>query len=84
VRAESSDLTLVARPNASPSPSLHFGIELADPGSVRRLLARLSAENIKTGELFEGETRVAFHCWDPDGYQVEVFANRSGTEPIDW
>jgi hypothetical protein len=30
-----------------------------------------------------GEKRVAFHCWDPDGYQVEVFANRSGTEPID-
>jgi hypothetical protein len=40
--AHDFDLTLVARPNVSPSPALHFGIKVADPGSVRRLLPRLS------------------------------------------
>jgi hypothetical protein len=50
---------------------------------VRQLLAALSEANVKTGELFEGERRVAFLCWDPDVYQVEVFSDRSGTEPID-
>jgi catechol 2,3-dioxygenase-like lactoylglutathione lyase family enzyme len=67
------DLTLVVEPDVSPSPSLHFGIRVADPDSVRRLLVRLSSENIETGELFESDSRVAFHCQDPDGYRVEVF-----------
>ena len=30
-------------------------------------------EDVQTGELFASEDRVAFHCVDPDGYQVEVF-----------
>jgi hypothetical protein len=71
------DLTLVARPNVSPSPSLHFGIRAADPDSVQGLLRQLAAKNVKTGDLFESDSPVAFHCWDPDGYQLEVFAEKS-------
>jgi hypothetical protein len=40
---------------------------------LRRLSTRLAAEKVRTGEVYEGESRVAFHCWDPDGYQLEVF-----------
>ena len=72
--ADDFDVTLVVQPDVSPSPSLHFGIRVADAGAVRRLLARLSAANVETGELFESESRVAFQCWDPDGYRVEVFS----------
>ena len=71
------DLTLVAQPDVSPATSLHFGIRVDDAGSVRRLLSRLAAEDVRTGRLFEGEHRVAFHCWDPDGYRLEIFADRS-------
>jgi len=69
-------LTLVGRPTVSPPTSLHFGIGLADAESVRRLLVRLMRENVQTGELFESQDRVAFHCADPDGYRVEVFWKR--------
>jgi catechol 2,3-dioxygenase-like lactoylglutathione lyase family enzyme len=77
------DLTLVAQATVSPSPSLHFGIELSDTDAVRRLLARLQQEDVQIGELFEGESRVAFHCVDPDGYRVEVFsrAQRESSMP---
>jgi len=75
--ADDFDLRLVARPNVSPSASLHFGIRAADPDSVRSLLTQLTAENVKTGDLFEGDGRIAFHYWDPDGYQVEVFSEKS-------
>jgi hypothetical protein len=71
--ADDFDLTLVAASGVSPSPSLHFGIRVANPQSARRLLRQLSVKGVKTRELFESEERVAFHCWDPDGYQVEVF-----------
>jgi hypothetical protein len=33
----------------------------------------LADEDVRVGELFESESRVAFHCVDPDGYQAEVF-----------
>jgi hypothetical protein len=56
----------------APAPSLHFGSELADADSVQRLVARLLREDVQTGELFDSEERVAFHCVDPDGYPVEV------------
>jgi catechol 2,3-dioxygenase-like lactoylglutathione lyase family enzyme len=70
------DLTLAARPMVSPSssPSLHFGIKVADADSVRRLRVRLARESVQTGDLFESESRVAFQCVDPDGYQLEVFS----------
>jgi hypothetical protein len=71
--ADGLDLTLVARPVVSPSSSIHFGIKVADADSVRRSLARLADEDVRVGELFESESRVAFHCVDPDGYQAEVF-----------
>jgi catechol 2,3-dioxygenase-like lactoylglutathione lyase family enzyme len=71
--ADGFDVTLARRPDISPPSSLHFGIRLADPDSVHRLLTRLSAENVETGELFASHHRVAFHCFDPDGYRVEVF-----------
>lgn len=55
--AEGFDLTLAAGPNVSPSASLHFGVRVADPDSVRRLRARLSGENVEVGELFESDDR---------------------------
>jgi catechol 2,3-dioxygenase-like lactoylglutathione lyase family enzyme len=67
------DLTLVARPGVSAPRSLHFGVRVGDAESVRRLLTRLVRESVETGDLFESDRRVAFHCSDPDGYQVEVF-----------
>jgi lactoylglutathione lyase len=67
------DLTLVPRPDASPSSSFHFGIDGRDADAVRRLRGRLSTEDVRTGDLFVSDSRVAFHCWDPDGYHVEVF-----------
>jgi hypothetical protein len=54
-------LTLVARPKVSPTTSLHFGIRLADIESVRGLRARLAQEDVQTGDIFEGENKVAFH-----------------------
>jgi catechol 2,3-dioxygenase-like lactoylglutathione lyase family enzyme len=71
--ANGFDLTLVARSDSAPSPTFHFGIGVADPSEVSWLLARLSVDGVQTGELYESDDRVAFHCWDPDGYQVEVF-----------
>jgi catechol 2,3-dioxygenase-like lactoylglutathione lyase family enzyme len=71
------DLTLVGRPEVSPPASLHFGIRVADPESVRRVRSMLAAADVETGDLFEGERRVAFHCSDPDGYRLEVFADRN-------
>jgi catechol 2,3-dioxygenase-like lactoylglutathione lyase family enzyme len=57
VDAGDFDLTLVAQADVSPPRSLHFGVRVGDPA----------------GELFDSDRRVAFHCTDPDGYQVEVF-----------
>jgi hypothetical protein len=54
-------------------PLASLRIEVVDAESMRQLLDRLSAEDVETGELFENDGRVALHCWDPHGYQVEVF-----------
>jgi hypothetical protein len=67
------DVTLAVRADVAPPPSLHFGIRLAEPDAVRRLRERLASANVRTGDVYESESRVAFHCWDADGYQVEVY-----------
>jgi catechol 2,3-dioxygenase-like lactoylglutathione lyase family enzyme len=71
--ADGFDLTLAPGPMAPPPSSLHFGIRVRDAGSVRRLLERLTAENVPAGDLYEAASKVAFHCTDPDGYRIEIF-----------
>jgi hypothetical protein len=67
--ADGFDVTLARRLDVSPPSTLHFGIRLADPDSVHRLLTRLSAENVETGELFTSHHRVGFHCFDPSAIE---------------
>jgi catechol 2,3-dioxygenase-like lactoylglutathione lyase family enzyme len=66
--ADDFDLTLVARPNVSPSPSIHFGIRVADPDTVRRLLTRLSLENARRGITnpvgFEPSGALVYRHWN--------------------
>ncbi len=76
--ADDFDMTLAPGPVVSPPSSLHFGIRVADAESVRRLLERLIEDGVQAGDLYDGGSRVAFQCADPDGYRVEVFWSVGG------
>jgi catechol 2,3-dioxygenase-like lactoylglutathione lyase family enzyme len=50
----------------------HFGFEMESPDEVRRLRARLVADEVELVEDEDAETYVGFKCLDPDGNVVEV------------
>lgn len=71
------DLALM-RGEHPPNPGAfhHFGFQLPDAGAMRELQARLQADGVPIVEVVEEPNLTSFKCADPDGYTVEVYANK--------
>ncbi len=51
----------------------HVGFMLPDPESAKRMHARMKEDGVPLkGDLYQDEARVAFYCYGPGGYTVEV------------
>ena len=76
--ADGFDLALM-RGEHPPNPGAfhHFGFQLPDAGAVRELQHRLEADRIPIVEVVEESDLASFKCTDPDGYTVEVYANKT-------
>ena len=76
--ADGFDLALM-RGEHPPNPGAfhHFGFALPDPVAVRELQRRLEAAHVPIIENVEEPGLTSFKCTDPDGYTVEVYANKS-------
>jgi catechol 2,3-dioxygenase-like lactoylglutathione lyase family enzyme len=61
-------------PPRPPAPTVHFGFRTADPAEVRALLDQLRADGVTITEAHDEEGYVSLKCLDPDGYELEVYA----------
>lgn len=75
--ADSFDLALM-RGEHPPNPGAfhHFGFQLPHPGAVRELQERLETDGVPIIEVVDESDLTSFKCTDPDGYTVEVYAQR--------
>ena len=54
----------------------HIGFGAASPTELARLHTRLSAAEVRVGEIEDfrpAEQYVSFRCWDPDATEIEIF-----------
>jgi catechol 2,3-dioxygenase-like lactoylglutathione lyase family enzyme len=75
--ADGFDLALM-KGEHPPNPGAfhHFGFQLADPTLVLALQKQLRADSVPIVEVVDEPDITSFKCADPDGYTVEVYANR--------
>ncbi len=75
--ADGFDLALM-KGEHPPNPGAfhHFGFELVDPSAVSTLQKQLEADGVPIVEVVDEPDLTSFKCADPDGYTVEVYANR--------
>ena len=76
--ADGFDLALM-RGEHPPNPGAfhHFGFALPNPNAVRALQQRLEQDGVPIIEVVEDRNLTSFKCTDPDGYTVEVYANKA-------
>lgn len=61
-------------PPAAPAPTVHFGFRTVDANEVRSLLAALRDADVPLTEVHDEPGYVSLKCLDPDGYEIEVYA----------
>lgn len=61
-------------PPSPPAPTMHFGFRTDDPAEVRTLLASLREAGVPITEHHDEPGYVSLKCLDPDGYEIEVYA----------
>lgn len=61
-------------PPQPPAPTVHFGFRTGDALEVRTLLGGLQAAGVPITEAHDEPGYVSLKCLDPDGYEIEVYA----------
>ena len=62
------------QPPSPPAPTVHFGFRTEEADEVRTLLAELRAAHVPITESHDEPGYVSLKCLDPDGYEIEVYA----------
>jgi catechol 2,3-dioxygenase-like lactoylglutathione lyase family enzyme len=76
------DLALHPGQPTSPGMSgIHFGFRANDPEVVRRLRDTMTGDAISITESYDTHTFVNLKCFDPDGYEIEVYWEPHGAQP---
>ena len=73
-----SDGSLLALSEVAVPPELprtnHFGVQIDDPGDVRRARERFGDAGLTEAEWQDDRGMIRVQVLDPDGYRVELFA----------
>jgi catechol 2,3-dioxygenase-like lactoylglutathione lyase family enzyme len=73
--ADGFDLALhPGQPPSPPAPAVHFGFRTADGDEVRSLLVTLQDAGVTITEAHDEPGYVSLKLLDPDGYEIEVYA----------
>ncbi len=73
--ADGFDLALhPGAPPTPPAPTVHFGFRTTADGEVRELRRALQEAGVPITEAHDEPGYVSVKCLDPDGYEVEVYA----------